>query len=126
MDKASVDRWLERYIEAWRSYDEALVHDLFTEDAEYRWHPYDEKPAVGREAIYKGWVDPQAKDDPGTYEASYKTVAVDGDVAVATGTSTYYDEPGGKVDRIYHNCFVMAFDGDRCKSFTEYYIKQPS
>ena len=27
---------------------------------------------------------------------------------------------------VFHNCFVMRFDGDgRCREFTEYYVHQP-
>jgi hypothetical protein len=53
-------------------------------------------------------------------------VAVDGDVAVATGTSTYLKHPGGPVDSVYHNCFVIRFDPDgRCREFTEWFAKRP-
>jgi hypothetical protein len=63
---------------------------------------------------------------PGTFDASYTPVAVDGDVVVAAGTSSYKDVPDGPVVRVFHNCFVMRFDGDgRCREFTEYYMKQP-
>lgn len=125
MDHAQVDRWLERYVAAWKSYDEAAVKDLFTDDAEYRWHPWD-KPAVGPDAIYEGWIAPDARDAPGTYDATYRCAAVDGDRAVATGTSSYLDSPGGKVRAVYDNCFLMRFDGDRCKSFTEWFMERPS
>jgi hypothetical protein len=37
----------------------------------------------------------------------YRTIAVDGDVAVAVGSTTYALEPGGPVDRVYDNCFVL-------------------
>ena len=124
MDRADVDGWLERYIAAWKSYDEAAVKELFTAAAEYRWHPWDD-PAVGPDAIYAGWTAPDAIDEPGTYDASYKCVAVDGDAAVATGTSTYYESSGGPIRTVYDNCFVMAFEGDRCKSFTEWYMERP-
>ena len=53
---------------------------------------------------------------PGTYEAEYSPVAVDGDTVVATGTSRYRERPGGPVVRTYENCFVMRFDGEgRCR-----------
>ena len=66
------------------------------------------------------------RDEPGTYDASYAPVAVDGDVVVATGTSSYRDIPDGPVVRTFHNCFVMRFDDDgRCREFTEYYSSGP-
>jgi ketosteroid isomerase-like protein len=120
--RSDVDRWLERYVEAWTTYDRARIAALFAENAEYRYHPYDD-PVRGREAIVEAWLeDPDA---PGTFEADYATIAVDGDVAVATGTSTYRTEDGS-VDRVYDNAFVMRFDGEgRCRAFTEWYMKRP-
>ena len=58
----------------------------------------------------------------GAYDAHYREVAVDGEVAIATGTSTYFVEPGGPIDRVYDNCFVMRFGADgRCRQFADYY-----
>jgi hypothetical protein len=66
------------------------------------------------------------RDEEGTYDASYRPLAVDGDVAVAIGTSTYASEADGPVEEIYDNCFVMRFDGDgRCREFTEWFMKRP-
>ena len=66
------------------------------------------------------------RDDEGTYDAHYAPVAVDGDVVVATGTTTYTETPGGPVTQTFDNCFVMRFDEqDRCREFTEYYTKRP-
>jgi hypothetical protein len=66
------------------------------------------------------------RDAPDTYSARYAPVAVDDDVVVATGTSSYTERPGGPIVRIYHNCFVMRFDAaGRCREFTEYYIRRP-
>ena len=66
------------------------------------------------------------RDAAGTYGASYAPVSVDGDVVVATGTSTYRDNPDGPVTKVYDNCFVMRFDdAGRCRAFTEYYVKRP-
>ena len=123
--------WLDAYVAAWLSYDRAQIEALFTEDVSYRYHPYDE-PIAGRDAVVASWLGEDAaegassRDQPGTYEAAYTPVAVDGDVVVATGRSTYRTEPGGPVDRIYENCFVIRFDdAGRCREFTEYYLKQP-
>ena len=44
---------------------------------------------------------------------------------MATGTSTYRDRPGGPVERVYDNCFVMRFDPDgRCREFTEWFVQR--
>jgi hypothetical protein len=71
-------------------------------------------------------VGASGRDEPGTYDATYRAVAVDGDVAVATGSSTYLSGPGGPVEKVYDNCFVMAFDAEgRCREFTEWYVERP-
>ena len=132
MTREDVDRWLAVYVEAWTTYDRAKVEALFAEDIAYRYHPADE-PIHGREAVVESWLgegdhaDASTRDEPGTYEASYRAIAVDGDVAVATGISSYRDGPGGPVARVYDNCFVMRFDSEgRCREFTEWFVQRKS
>jgi ketosteroid isomerase-like protein len=132
VDTADVDRWLQAYVAAWRSYDRRQIEELFAEDVTYRYHPYDE-PVRGRAAVVASWLGEDAaagtsaRDEPGTYDAGYRAVAVDGPVAVATGSSRYRKEPGGPVAETFDNCFVMRFDQDgRCTDFTEWYMKRPA
>jgi ketosteroid isomerase-like protein len=121
-DRSGVSDWLARYVAAWKSYDPDAVGDLFSEDAEYRYHPYDE-PARGRQAIVESWL--EEPDEAGTYDGHYEAIAVDGDVAVAVGESAYR-RPDGSVDRVYDNVFVLRFaDDGRCREFTEWYMKRP-
>jgi ketosteroid isomerase-like protein len=131
VDTSAVAAWLTAYIEAWKSYDPEAIGALFSDDVEYRFHPYDE-PVVGREAVVEAWLGEEehegapGRDEEGTYDASYEPVAVDGDVAVAVGSSTYTGGPGGPIREIYDNCFVMRFDADgRCREFTEWFMKRP-
>ncbi|MDQ3981225.1 MAG: nuclear transport factor 2 family protein [Actinomycetota bacterium] len=84
MTKEELAGWLQRYVEAWRSYDPDAVGDLFTEDAEYRYHPYDE-PVRGRAAIAASWREEDRRDEPGTWEAHYEPLAIDADVASRSG-----------------------------------------
>ena len=128
IDRDHVQRWLDDYVRAWETYDPDAIGRLFSEDAEYRWHPYDEEGATGREAIIAGWTAADARDPEGTYEGTYEPAAVDGDVAVATGTSRYYtDASRTTVEREYRNVFLMRFDDEgRCLSFVEYYMKAPA
>jgi hypothetical protein len=131
MDQATAQDWLDRYVDAWMSYEPDDVSELFSEDVAYRYHPYDE-PIVGRDAVVASWLgestsgDASTRDAPGTYEAKYFPVAIDGDTVVATGTSRYREVPGGPIVRTYDNCFVMRFDREgRCREFTEYYLRRP-
>jgi hypothetical protein len=130
MDHHSAQGWLDRYVAAWLSYEPQDIAALFSEDVAYRYHPSDE-PIVGRLEVVAAWLGESGadgvstRDAPGTYEAAYSPVAVDGDTVVATGTSRYREVPDGPVVRIYDNCFVMRFDGDgRCSQFTEYYNRR--
>jgi SnoaL-like protein len=120
VDKQAFQGWLDRYVEAWKSYDEKQIGDLFSEDAEYRYHPQDE-PLRGRDAIVQNWL--ENKDDPGTYDAHYDATAIDGDVHVATGWSRYFDADGQTRDE-YLNVYICRFDdAGRCREFTEYWIQ---
>jgi uncharacterized protein (TIGR02246 family) len=119
VERQDVDRWLERYVAAWKSGDPAEIGDLFSEDAQYRYYPGD-TPLAGRDAIVASWLDHE--DEPGTFDASYSCWALDGDRAVAVGTSTYT----APEQKVYDNAFLLVFDGDgRCADFAELYLKRP-
>jgi hypothetical protein len=126
MDRSSVQAWLDRYVAAWKSYDQAEIEALFAEHATYRYHPYDTDALEGRAAIVKDWLD--NRDAEGTYEARYEPYAVDGDRAVAIGRSLYYEDASkAKLDRAYDNVYLLRFDGDgRCVEFTESFMKEPA
>jgi hypothetical protein len=130
--REEVDRWLDAYVEAWKSYDRDQIEALFAEEISYRYHPGDD-PIEGRDSVVESWLgegdhpDASDRDEPGTYDAGYTVFAIDGDSVVATGTSTYRDRPGGPVARVYDNCFVMRFDSDgRCREFTEWFVQRKS
>jgi ketosteroid isomerase-like protein len=131
MDRIDVDEWLDAYVAAWKSHDRAEIGALFSADVAYRYHPYDE-PVRGRDAVIRSWLgedeadEASTRDPEGTYDASYRVVALDGDVAVATGSSTYRTSPDGPIDKVFDNCFVMRFDAaGRCREFTEWFIQRP-
>jgi ketosteroid isomerase-like protein len=114
---ADVQRWLDAYVAAWRSYDRDAIAELFSADASYAYHPYDE-PLRGRDAIVANWLD--EPDDPGSWEASYRPLMLDGDRAVATGESRYAD------GEVFSNLWVLRFDDDgRCSEFVEWFMLQP-
>jgi hypothetical protein len=106
---------------AWETYAPETIGDLFTDDATYYFHPYD-KPVVGRQAIVGAWL--KHPDAPGTYEANYKPIAIDGDVAVVNGRSRYFkDSSRTTLTREWDNIFVIEFDKEgRCRSFREWYV----
>jgi ketosteroid isomerase-like protein len=123
MDDAQFQRWLDAYVDAWRTYDPAAIGDLFSDDVEYRYHPWDE-PVRGRAALVENWL--SDRDEPDSWSAEYRPWLVAGDDAVAVGVSRYFRADGG-VDREYHNVFLCRFDGEgRCREFTELFLERES
>ena len=123
MEKSTVKEWLNRYIEAWRSYDPQEIGDLFTEDATYKYQPWGE-PVEGREAIVANWG--ESPDAPGSWRAEYEPYAVEGDKAVTIGWTYYFAPDGETVDRSYYNVWLLRFDDNgRCREFVEVYMEPP-
>jgi hypothetical protein len=132
MDRDSAQGWLDAYVEAWRTYDPNQIRALFSDDVAYRYHPSDEA-IVGADAVAASWLGEtdadgaSSRDAPGTYDADYAPVAVDGDIVVARGWTSFRQGPGGPVERVYDNCFLIRFDdAGRCREFTEFYVRRPS
>jgi ketosteroid isomerase-like protein len=127
VDDAAVTRWLTAYVDAWRSYDPGAIGDLFSADAVYRYHPWDEPTPShvrGRDAIVASWLGD--RDAPGSWTAEYRTWLVNGDRAVAVGVSRYLAPDGTTVEREYHNVFLLVFDDEgRCREFSELYLRRP-
>ena len=128
MTHADVQRWLDRYVAAWSSYDEAAIGDLFSEDAEYRYQPWGE-PVRGRADIVRAWVAPEgnesSRDDPDSWTAHYDVWAFDGERACAIG-ETRYTNPDGSFRTLYYNNWTLRFDAHgRCVEFVEYYMELP-
>lgn len=118
MDRTTFQAWLDGYIAAWRSGDAGDIGALFSPEADYYYGP-DRDPVHGRDAIVAQWT--ANPDAPGSWEAEYRPVAIDGDVAVASGESRYPAEA-----RTYSNVFVCRFDADgRCREFREWFMEHP-
>ena len=86
-------------------------------DVRYAFDPFEEA-VVGRPAVVAAWLaDP---DEPGSWEADYEVLAIDGDVCVAHGRTRYLTDDRTGVDREFANIFVCRFDDEgRCREFTE-------
>ena len=113
-----VQRWLDAYIDAWASYDEAAIHALFAPGASYAYHPYDE-PLRGPEAIAASWL--ENRDEPGSWQAVYAPSLLAGERAIATGETRYAD------GEVFSNLFDLEFDAEgRCTRFVEWYVRHPA
>ena len=122
MDHAAFQSWLDRYIDAWRLLDPVAIGDLFSSDVRYAYDPFEEA-VVGRKAVVESWLtDP---DEPGSWEADYKVLAIDGDAHVAHGRTRYLTDDRSGIDREFANVFVCRFDAEgRCREFTEWYMRR--
>lgn len=124
MQHETVAAWLAAYSAAWKSYEADAIGRLFSVDAQYRYHPWDE-PVRGRAAIVASWLDDN-RDQPGTYDGQYMPFVVEGNRAVATGRSRYFAEDGTTLVREFRNVFLLALnDAGECTEFTEWYIQTP-
>lgn len=120
MTHQQIQQWLDDYVAAWRSGDSEAIGGLFADEARYGYRPWDtsEHTVVGREAIVESWLDDP--DDASNWEAEYRPYAVDGDRAVAVGTTRYIDE-----GKDYHNAFLLRFDdAGRCQEFHEFAMRR--
>ena len=124
LEREQVQSWLDAYVAAWKSYDREQIAALYSEGVTCRYHPWDEA-IVGRDAVVESWFGAgegaPSRDPEGTYDGAYITAAIEGDLAVVTGTSTYTDP-----DVVYDNCWLIRFDDEgRCREFTEWYMRRP-
>ena len=95
MDREGAQRWLDRYVAAWRSYDRDEIAGLFADDVAYRYHPFAPVAVDGDTVVATG-------------RSTYRE-APQGPV-----TEIF--------DNCFVIRFDAA---GRCREFTEYYIKQP-
>ncbi|HYU58680.1 MAG TPA: nuclear transport factor 2 family protein [Actinomycetota bacterium] len=115
-DRATVERWLEGYQQAWGSNDPADIEALFAEGARYWTAPHRE-PWTGRAEIAREWI--ARKDDPGTWSFRSEILAIAGDLAFVRGWTDY----PGQDPPLYSNLWVIRFDDDgRATEFTEWWM----
>ncbi len=122
INEASVSQWLDSYVSAWKSYDAQEIGRLFSQGALYYYGPYSD-PLRGREAIAADWI--KNRDEPGTYDAHYQPLAIQGDLAVANGRSLYYEKGTSTIAREFDNIFLIRFnDAGECTEFREWYMQK--
>jgi ketosteroid isomerase-like protein len=110
-----VQNWLDRYLVAWESNDEADIRALFTDDATYAGSPLDPDAWVGIDGIVAGWL--AHLDEPGSWTFSGAPLALDGDIGLVQGRTDYSD------GRIYANLWVIRFaDDGRASSMVEWFM----
>jgi ketosteroid isomerase-like protein len=123
-DRAMVQRWLDAYVAAWTSYDEAEIADLWTEDALWI-YPFGIR-ASGRAAITVEWMAERHLFESGGYTGVYAPIAIDGPFAVSHGRTLFYDPATGATRAEFDNVWILRFGPDgRCAEFHEWYAGRP-
>jgi ketosteroid isomerase-like protein len=119
VDRAAVEDWLGRYVQAWNSNDPQEIGALFTEDADYFTAPY-RGPWHGRETIVREWLD--RKDDSGTWTFEHEVLGVDGDRAFVRGF-TRYTSPDDPDPGPFSNLWVIDLTREgRAARFVEWWM----
>jgi ketosteroid isomerase-like protein len=123
-DRATVQRWLDAYVAAWRSYSEAAIADLWTENAVWV-YPFRVR-ATGRAAITSEWLAERQLFEGRGYDAAYEPIAIDGPIVVTHGRTRFYDVGTGETQAEFDNIWVLRFGPDgRCSEFHEWYAGRP-
>jgi hypothetical protein len=105
-------RWVDGYIDAWRTEDAQGVERLFTENACYRRSPYEESE-VGHDAIKAFWL----ADAGETFSVKAEPVAIEGQTAVVRLQVNY----SGSVQQEYRDLWLLEFaDDGRVSDFEEW------
>jgi ketosteroid isomerase-like protein len=123
-DRAMVQGWLDAYVAAWKSYDEAAIADLWTDDAMWL-YPFGVR-AAGRAAITAEWMAERDLFERRGYDAAYEPIAIDGPFAVTHGRTRFFDPATGTMRAEFDNVWVLRFAPDgRCAEFHEWYAGRP-
>jgi hypothetical protein len=114
------ERFLDGYIDAWRTNDPDSIRALFAPDATYRSGVRDLEPATGADAIVAHWL--EERDEPGTWSYSGAVELQTEKAAVIRGVTTYTDGPKSGV---YANVWLVRFAEDgRASEFQDWWFPQ--
>jgi len=114
------ERFLDGYLDAWRTNDPDSIRALFAADATYRSSVRDLKPAVGVDEIIAEWED--GRDEPGTWSYSGAVDLQTETAAVIRGVTTYTEGPKAGT---YENVWLLRFDEDgRAKEFQDWWFQR--
>ena len=115
----TVEEWAQAYGRAWEERDAEAAAALFTEDAEYRAHPFME-PNRGRDGVRAYWTEVTATQ--ANVGVRLGRPFVDGDRATVEFWTTM--ENGG-AEVTLTGCLLLRFDGSGlCSHLREYWFFQ--
>ena len=113
MEHAEFERWIERYVQLWRTPGTDQLSELFAADVSYRTSPW-ATPITGLAAVATFWE--AGRDGPDEdFTFASQVLAVDGDVGVAR-VAVAYDQ-GTR----WRDLWVVRIDASgRCTHFEEW------
>ena len=114
-------RFVDGYLDAWRTNDPDTIRALFAADAVYRSRAHDTEPAAGIDRIVEHWLEEQ--DEPGSWSYELGAIELDtDDFAVIRGVTAYTDGPKAGV---YDNLWLVRFDADgRATEFWDWWVQR--
>jgi uncharacterized protein (TIGR02246 family) len=113
VQRADVERWVEAYVEAWRTAGTEALARVFTEDATYSPSPW-AAPLVGLAAIGEFWE--AERDGPGEgFDLTSDVIAVEAPTAVVRVSVDY------ATSSRWRDLWVLQLEQDgRCCVFEEW------
>ena len=119
---SNAQRFLDGYLDAWRSNDPEAVRALFSVDAVYRSGPGHLPPVEGSDAIVAHWLEEQ--DEPDTWEFDGAVVSESGNAAIIRGVTSY---SSGPKSGLYDNTWLLRFDdAGRAVEFQDWWFEHRS
>lgn len=117
---SNAERFLDGYLDAWRTNDPDSIRALFAPGAAYRSSPRDLEPTVGADAIVAQWQDD--RDEPDTWSYSGAVDLQTEKAAVIRGVTTYTEGPKAGT---YSNVWLVRFDDDgRAVEFQDWWFER--
>lgn len=116
----NAERFLNGYLEAWRTNEVDSVRALFAPDAIYRSGVRDLEPTTGVDAIVAHWL--EERDEPGTWSYTGGVELQTEKAAVIRGVTTYTEGPKSGT---YENVWLVRFDDEgRASEFQDWWFPQ--
>jgi hypothetical protein len=117
---SNAQRFLDGYLDAWRTNDPDAIRELFTVDATYRGAAHHPDPAIGIDAIIALWD--EERDEPGTWSYDGGVELENKRAAVIRGVTTYSEGPKGGA---YENVWLVRFaDDGRVSEFQDWWFQR--
>ena len=117
---SNAQRFLDGYLDAWRTNDVDSIRALFTPDATYRGSARNPEPVVGVEKIVAHWL--KERDEPGTWSYEGGVELQTARAAVIRGVTTYTE---GQKSGSYENVWLVRFAEDgRAREFQDWWFQK--